>query len=151
MSWRDTLATIIRRPVFDRLVDLAWRDAARPVEWIAVGFLLNFIAAFWLVPDLTARDSYAAFAWLPQPVWTAIFSAILAVQAIAIASDRWRAPRAALARYMAMALSLAFFATIATAFWVGGVATTANGAYIVLSLAALFATIYLLFEAARHG
>ncbi|CAJ1391650.1 unnamed protein product [Effrenium voratum] len=117
--------------LFDRMLDLAYLDPARPIEWISAGFLLNFAVAFLVVPEITERDSYAAFAWLPQSAWAAVCLAGLAVQLTAIFT---RGAWASSLRYFAMAGSLGFFATVATAFWVAGVATTANGAYLVLCL-----------------
>ena len=148
MSWRETLQRTLRHPAWDRLIGLAFRDVARATEWISAGFILTFLASFGLVDGLTSRDSYRAFAWLPQTIWIIIFSGLLIAQVAAILIDP---VRFALFRYDAMAGSLAFFITIAIGFWVGGVATTALGAYIVLSLAAFFALVYLLFEALRHG
>lgn len=143
MNWWVNTRRGLNRRVWDHLVDLAYHDQVRLLEWLSAAWLFNFCQTFWLQPEIVQRDSYVSFAQLGASFWAGLTTALLLAQLLAVFS---RGPLAQPIRFAAMLGSFAFWCAVAVAFSTSGATTTANLAYTFFAISTFFATGYLLWK-----
>lgn len=130
------------------LIDLAYLDQARLIEWLSLCWLLNFAFEFLFNATLIERDSYREFSALGLTNWASYTLAVACFQLAAIFwQGRWRDDL----RFCAMTFSFAFWVAVTLAFWTSGVQTTANLAYATFSISTLFAAGFLLWKSTAKG
>lgn len=126
-----------------RFLELAYRDAARPVEWISMLVMAGFAIEFLNHPAIVDRPTYSSFASLGALPWACFLLAAAAFQGLAIFSTKtWQDDL----RFFALLIGLAFFVAVTIAFASSGISTTATRTYAVISLSCFFSGVFVLWN-----
>jgi hypothetical protein len=127
--------------------DRLFGDPAGLVELLSSLALIGWAIFFWRHPTTIYRDSYAAFQIAPLGFWITLFAGVGTSQVLASLFDHSRRHDL---RWVAMALACGIWVTIAGAFSIGDVPTTAPLMYFLIAMVTALATVWLAWTSSQN-